>query len=189
MNDAEETDNAGVPPEQLFELFRKIDEAFRGEDIVALRAALGQPQDFPNSQMPKELEIGESVLHHAIFTSPPELIGKLLAAGADTNYGGSENTPALFSAILSERDERLDIMDLLLKHGADVGQMGYNDWTPLHLAVNLQDMEAIGFLVGHGADPYWRASDDDADTSAFDDALAMEFDEGVEAMLNGGSGR
>ncbi|MCC2098478.1 MAG: ankyrin repeat domain-containing protein [Hyphomicrobiales bacterium] len=195
MNDTDklkqtgDRDAADLSADQLFEVFRTIDEAFRGEDMEALRIALGNPEEFPNSLLPKELEMGESILHHAIFFSPIGLVRKLVEAGADTNFGGGENVPSLFSAILSERDDRVEIMEVLFEHGARISQMGYNDWTPLHLAVNARDVEAIGFLVGRGADPYWRASDDDADTSAFDDALAMGFDEGVEAMLNGGQSR
>ena len=173
-------------PEDLFALFRAVDEAFRGEDIEALKTALGNPEGFPNTPLPPALDMGDNILHYAIFFSPLVLIQQLITAGVNLKHEGVEQTPPLFSAILSERDDRITIMQSLLEHGADIIQMGYNDWAPLHLAVNAQDLDAISFLVSNGADPYWRAGDDDADTSAFDDALAMEFDEGVEAMLNGG---
>jgi len=174
-----------ISQEQVFELFRKVDAAFRGDDIEALRTALGSPAGFPNSPLPPLLDIGERILHHAIFFSSPGFIRQLIEAGADLKYESAERIPPLFSALLSERDDRAEILALLLDHGANHEQQGYNDWVPLHLAVNARDVAAIKLLVSRGADPYWRASDDDADTSPFDDALAMEFDEGVEAMLNG----
>ena len=183
------TDTPHSPdPEKLFALFRAIDEAFRDGEMDALRAALGNPADFPNTRLPPELELGEVILHHAIYFSPIAFIAALIGNGASVRYVNSENIPPLFAAILSERDERGDIMRLLLDNGADILQQGYNDWTALHLAVNARDVEAIEILVAHGADPHWRASEEAADTSAFDDVLAMEFDEGVEAMLNAPSG-
>lgn len=172
--------------ENMFSVFQQVDQAFRGDDIEALRAALGDPPGFPNSSLPELLEIGDRILHYAIFTSSLAFIQALIGAGADVKYDSADKIPPLFSAILSEREERLQIMALLLDNGADIMQLGYNEWTPLHLAVNMEDVEAITLLVGRGADPHWRAGDDDSDISAFDDALAMEFDAGVEAMLGGG---
>ena len=182
-----DADGAAPSPEDLFAVFRTVDAAFRGDDINALKEVLGNRDDFPNSPLPPALDMGETILHYAIFFSSVALVRQLITAGADVKHEGVERVPPLFSAILSERDERIAVMQLLLEHGADITQLGYNDWAPLHLAVNARDLEAITFLVSQGADPYWRAGDDDADTSAFDDALAMEFDEGVEAMLNGGA--
>ncbi|MGE3244738.1 MAG: ankyrin repeat domain-containing protein [Beijerinckiaceae bacterium] len=179
-----ETPSAGETPD-LFSRFMAIDQACRDGDMDRLRAALGNTGEFPDTPLPPELEIGEHILHHAIHVGPLEFIRALLQAGAGVNYGEGD-TPPLFAAILCERDDRIAIMQSLIDAGADVMQTGYNEWTPLHLAVNARDTEAIALLCERGADPYWRAGDSDADTSAFDDALAMEFDEGVEAMLNAG---
>lgn len=187
MTDPSETPQT-PDPEKLFALFRAIDEAFRKGDMEGLRKGLGHPPDFPNTMLPRELEMGEAILHHAIYFSPTEFIAALIDAGANVRYVNSENIPPLFAAILSERDERADIIRLLLTNDADPTQTGYNDWSPLHLAVNTRDLAAMTVLLEHGADPYWRAGEEDADTSAFDDALAMEFDEAVEAMLNAGGG-
>lgn len=180
------SDNSEQP--DLFAMFRAVDEACRNGDMEALRAAVGNPPDFPNNALPEELEIGESILLHAIYFAPVSFVGDLIDAGADVRFEGREKIPALFAAILCEREDRLEIMQSLLDRGADIQQLGYNDWTALHLAVNVRDVPAIALLVARGADPYWRAGEDQADTSAFDDALAMGFDEAVEAMLNAAKG-
>ena len=171
----------------LFAMFRAVDEACRNGDMDGLRAAVGNPADFPNNTLPAELEIGELILLHAIYFAPVSFVAALIDAGANVRFDGGEKIPVLFAAILCERDDRIEIMQTLLDKGADLAQLGYNDWSPLHLAVNARDVDAISLLVSRGADPYWRAGDEQADTSAFDDALAMGFDEGVEAMLNAGS--
>ncbi|HTG75398.1 MAG TPA: hypothetical protein VMB70_16620, partial [Terriglobia bacterium] len=70
------------------EQFRQIDAAFRNADLAALRAAVDDPDAFPNGPMP--LAIG-SCLEYAIYHSPVAFIRALLELGADpnpTNHAG-----------------------------------------------------------------------------------------------------
>ena len=64
------------------ERLRRIDEAFAAGDMAALRAAVGDPPDFPNNVMP--LAVGP-ILTYAIYWSPLRFIEELLALGADPN--------------------------------------------------------------------------------------------------------
>ncbi len=57
-----------------------------------------------------------------------------------------------------------DILELLLAHGADIQQRGFNDYTPLHWAVADRNVQAIEFLLAHGADPAARTRIDDCAT-------------------------
>lgn len=57
---------------------------------------------------------------------------------------------------------RVDSMELLLEHGADVNEVPFKDerlwkdWCykpPLHFATSLRNMESVKWLLDHGADP------------------------------------
>jgi ankyrin repeat protein len=61
----------------------------------------------------------------------------------------------LIAALLTRRDDRLEIVRLFLARGAHVQQRGLNDWTPLQYAVTLDDSNAIE-LLSAGADPNAR---------------------------------
>ena len=76
----------------------------------------------------------------------------LLELGADPNYGDHAGFPALIAALSSDRADRYELLELLLSFGADPGQRGLNDWTPLHYAAAHDDVEGIKLLLARGAD-------------------------------------
>ena len=53
---------------------------------------------------------------------------------------------------------------LLLSFGAGVQQRGINDYTPLHLAANIEHIPAMELLLSHGADLCARTGIDDCAT-------------------------
>ena len=57
-----------------------------------------------------------------------------------------------------------EVLRLLLAFGADPNQRGLNDYTPLHMAVDVRDLIAIQILLDAGADPSLRTRIDDCDT-------------------------
>ena len=57
-----------------------VHEAYQRGDLAALKAALGDPPDFPNVRNPPGFEAG--CLEYAIYHSPLELIRTLLELGA-----------------------------------------------------------------------------------------------------------
>lgn len=140
---------------------REIHEAYKAGDLDALREALGNPPDFPNCR--SAMGVGEIPLEYAIYHSPLRFIRTLLELGADPDYGDHGGFPSLIAA-LSSRDgpELHGILELLLEFGADPGQRGVNDWTPLHYAVTQnRDPKAVAILLAHGADPAARTRIDD----------------------------
>jgi ankyrin repeat protein len=152
-----------------YEQFRKIDTAFRSGDLAALRAAVDSPDAIPNGRMP--LAIG-SCLEYAIYHSPLTFIRTLLELGADPNPADHNGFPPLIAALScsraqagsSGRADVLEILDLLLSFRADPDQRGLNDWTALHMAVAVQNLEAIKLLLERGANPLLKTRVDDYET-------------------------
>ena len=156
-------------------------DAFLRGDLDALQSLLGAPPEFPNSPMPADWGLGETCLGYAIGQSPLSCIQALLNAGADPNYEASDGFPSLIAALSSDRDDIEAILELLLKHGADVQQRGINDWTPLHWAVSQHDASLVRRLLAHGADPLAHTRVDDC-TSPLEDAEARGYDDLVELL-------
>lgn len=166
---------------KLKRMFRDVDGAFRAGDMAALVVALGAPADFPNCRMPHELGLGDYPLDYAIYWSPLPFIIELIEAGAATNGEADDGFPTLFTALSSDRVDRLKVLELLLENGADIGQRGINDWTPLHYAVMQRDLPAVEILLNHGADPSAPTRIDDY-TTPMEDAVATGFTEAAALM-------
>ena len=129
----------------------QIHDAYVRGDLEELKALLGSPEDFPNCRGP--VGAGEIVLEYAIYHAPLHFVRELLELGADPNYGEHAGYPSLIAALSCvERDDRPELVELLLKFGADIQQRGHNDYTPLHYAAGLQDLHAMELLLAHGAD-------------------------------------
>lgn len=139
-----------------------IHEAYRRGNLEALKAALGNPPDFPNCRGP--VGVGEVVLEYAIYWSPIGFVRALLELGANPNYGDDAGFPALLAALSTERSDKRELIQLLLSFGADIERRGLNDWTALHMAVARGDLDAILLLLERGADPHARTRIDDCST-------------------------
>ncbi|WP_426442324.1 ankyrin repeat domain-containing protein [Bradyrhizobium genosp. P] len=145
-------------------VFKAIDDAYREGNLDALLVALGDPADFPNSLDPSDFGLGDFPLEYAIYWSPLEFVQTLLDHGANPNYLPRTGFPSLIAALSTKRSDRLDLARLLLSRGADTGQRGLNDWTPLHYAASLDDSAAIKLLLAYGADAGARTRIDDCAT-------------------------
>jgi ankyrin repeat protein len=161
---------------------KRAHDAYRAGDLDALRDALDNPPDFPNCRQPLDLAVGDHPLEYAIYWSPLAFIEQLIGVGANPNYQDHAGFPSLVAALSSGRSDKNEILKLLLKNGADVGQRGVNDWTPLHYAVVERDLEAVKVLLAHGADSQLRTRIDDC-TTPVEDAKAIGFTAAVDLML------
>ncbi len=164
---------------ERYRLFRAIDDAFKAGDPEALKMALGNSPRWFDEPMPFELGLGHP-LEYAIYWSPLGFIETLIALGSNVNYEDEPLFPALIAALSTDRHgrgDRLDVLKLLLRHGAQMTR-GLNDWTPLHYAVNLRDLEALRLLLEAGADPTVRTRIDDL-TTPLEDAEAAGFADGA----------
>jgi ankyrin repeat protein len=137
-----------------------LHKAYQNGDLTAVKAGLGDPPDFPNG--PGPAAVGPIVLEYAIYHSPLAFIRTLLEMGANPNYGDNGGFPSLIAALTcADREDMYEVLDLLLTHGADIQQRGFNDYTPLHWAVAEGNIEAAEYLLARGANPNARTSIDD----------------------------
>ena len=149
--------------------FTRLDAAFRQGDLAALRAAVDDPDRFPNGPMP--LAIGPC-LEYAIYHSPLPFIRTLLELGADPNPADHAGFPPLIAALSCSRpqpggpgrQDLAEILELLLSFGANPNQRGTNDYTPLHMAVAERNERAVAILLAAGADPSLRTRIDECET-------------------------
>ena len=149
--------------------FQKIDAAFHEGNLAALKAAVENPDDVPNGQMP--MGIGPC-LEYAIYHSPLSFIRELLELGADPNPVDHIGFPPLIAALSCSRPkpgapgrtDLIEVLTLLLKFGSDPNQRGINDYTPLHMAVSERHGGAITLLLEAGADPTLRTRIDECET-------------------------
>jgi ankyrin repeat protein len=147
----------------------RIHAAFKAGDLEALRAAVDDPSVIPNGPMP--LSIGPC-LAYAIYWSPIAFVRRLLELGADPNHDDGDGFPPLIAALSTltphpgswNRPDALEVIELLLEHGADRNQRGLNDWTALHMAVAQRSLPAVEALLRAGADPSLRTRVDDCET-------------------------
>jgi ankyrin repeat protein len=144
------------------ERYLRIDAAFKTGDMEALRAELGEAEAFPNVEAHPAMGL---CLGYAIYWSPLAFVHELLEAGADPNADEGDGFPPLIAAFDRDRsDDRRELLELLLAHGADVDRHGMNDYTALHLAAGRGDLSVVDLLLEHGADPNEITRIDDMET-------------------------
>jgi ankyrin repeat protein len=139
----------------------RIHEAFKSGDLAGIRLGVGDVAEFPNCEIP---QLGSQCLEYAIYHSPIRFVGVLVEMGADPNYGDHAGFPSLIAALSTDRQDKHDLIDLLIAAGADIEQRGINDYTPLHYAAAQNDTMAIESLVSAGADLTARTRIDDLAT-------------------------
>lgn len=83
--------------------------------------------------------------------SNPQIIEKLLEAGADPNEIGNGRGSEL-PLISAVRGNKEDLVRLLIDSGADVNQKGKYGNTPLHVAIDCVYPDMVKLLIDSGAD-------------------------------------
>ena len=113
---------------------------------------------------PPRPEGGFTPLLHAVLAGDPEVVGVLLAAGADVDDAGPDGVTALMLALTKRR---ATVARLLLERGADPrpAEAGY---TALHLAAATGQLALAEMLLARGADPDVRLARPQRLTNAFE---------------------
>jgi uncharacterized protein len=100
-------------------------------------------------------------LTSAIHSGSLETIRWMIRKGVDLLFRDDEGYTPIHSCVEHDRADKYEILDLLLRSGADVNAHGPNDWTPLHLAAISDDQKAMQILLRAGADPSIRTRIDE----------------------------
>lgn len=128
-------------------------------NLVRLFIEAGADVDARNPQ-------GQTSLAIAAAGRNPVLVKALLDAKADPNAG---KEPPLFKALAS-----VELVDVLLKAGANLNARRANAWTPLHDAALHNLAETVSSLLKQGAEPNTPEVDERTPLHIAADQLAME---------------
>ena len=111
-------------------------------------------------------------------------VSSLVKCGANVDLQGKAGHTALHHAVLGPQASICEILSCLIKKGADVNAHTFHNATPLMLASHDGHVNAVTFLIKHGADV--DLQDKDGDT-ALHYAASSSLPEIVETLLNLGA--
>jgi ankyrin repeat protein len=126
---------------------------------------------------------GWTALHLAAFFGHTAAAAALLAKGAEVKARSTnpmQNTPLHAAAA----GRQMDLVKLLIDHGADVNARQHGGWTALHAAAQSGDAALVQMLLENGADVSARA---DNNQSALDLALTKGHQQVVDLLENRGA--
>lgn len=89
--------------------------------------------------------------------SAPHVVQSLLMRGANVNALGLNGRPLHIAALWG----RLEMAELLLRHGADPNGRDSEGWTPLHVAANNDRGDFVDLLIAKGSHIDSRTRDGD----------------------------
>lgn len=129
-------------------------DSSRALDLVILLLAHKAP---PN----RADEMGYTPLERAIERCDPEIVRRLLEAGANPNALSSDDGPLLHLA-LEARQNGSQMALWLLRHKAKPNALDDNDTHPLEIAIERRDLTLLSALLEAGANPNAMDSTDSA---------------------------
>ncbi len=100
-----------------------------------------------NTVLNKFIMTHEEQLQRAITKGNPELCAELIALGADVNLQVDNKFPICLACEYNQ----YEIVELLIKHGADVNQFDFYDQSALIYAVDSGSLDVIKLLIKNGA--------------------------------------
>jgi ankyrin repeat protein len=113
----------------------------------------GATKALRNGADPNYVHEGMSLLHYLAVSANVPFVKLLLEAGAEVDSlddpGGQ--TPLMWAAITCREGDQLQVMEALIKAGADVNHENENGCTPIECAVNFRNSEAVRALHAAGA--------------------------------------
>uniref|UniRef100_A0A914D403 Uncharacterized protein n=1 Tax=Acrobeloides nanus TaxID=290746 RepID=A0A914D403_9BILA len=95
---------------------------------------------------------GWTSLMEAVLYKRISIVRYLLEQGSDPNRKDNRDKTALHHAALNLKDNKL-IVELLLKHGADINIQDKDGWTSLMRAVSINNINIVRYLLEQDADP------------------------------------
>ncbi len=116
----------------------------RHEVLAVLLKAGADPNKGIDYEIPLEMAL------QVVGKSGPEPVRLLLEAGANPNALNSSGTPLFFAGAGNSAD--VEILKLLIKHGADLNLTGPKGERVLFAAANARNWKAVLFLLEQGVD-------------------------------------
>ena len=101
---------------------------------------------------------GDTALAYAVKAGHPQLVQKLIAAGASVHTVNNvrQRQAGHSLAFVAAWTSQLDILRNLISHGIDVNLPDKRKWTPLMVACANNNIYIVKLLLEHGADPHLR---------------------------------
>ena len=125
-----------------------------------------------------------TVLHDAADRDEIDVLEYLLGQeGSEmiVNAGATDGSTALHLAVC--RDSRLESIRLLLQHGADMGAMSNDGYTPVHLAIRRRDFFCVRAFIDAGFDTNSRAGiEEKSGSTILHEAIYAVAPEGIKMM-------
>ena len=147
----------------------QLQEAILSRDLALVRHVL----EIDPLSVHHKNEVGFSALMICCTTEQPDMVALLLDAGANVHNKGTETgfyaLHCLFAHPAINEAATIKILEMLLKHGAEINVRSLNSLTPLMLASWFGNEPAVRFLIERGADATVK---DNSGKSAKDMALA-----------------
>lgn len=138
----------------------QTERALRAGRLEEIPEALATQPGFPNVDEPYT---GTPLMALAISWAPATAVADLVHQGGDVNFTALDGFPALLGAVMSGREDRVELVRVLAEAGADLERRGINGWTPLHAAASQNDAHLVRVLLELGASRTTRTGvDDDA---------------------------
>lgn len=97
-------------------------------------------------------------------------------------FRNEEGYTVLHSALERNSLDKYEVIELLIKAGADINLKGPNDWTPSHAAAAKNDVLALKIFVKYGADLTIRTAIDDYATPLEEARMLNEFGDCSDAI-------
>ena len=154
-------------------------------DLGIINFLLDHGADVHQQTARQEYAVDEVVLSLALGGGDPEVVERLLQAGADLLYQRAEGYTALLHAVHGRdvvRDERLlDLLRLLIAHGVDLNSITSYAESGLRVLSNIGRFDAVNLLLQAGAD------ESQLGWTPLMKAIALGSVDEVKTLVNGGA--
>ena len=120
-----------------------------GSDISELELLSETIKSFPHG---KDTFIERHWITNAIDCGSFETVMWMLSKGVELKFEDDEGYSPLHSCLQRDLPNKYEVFEALVKNDADINAHGPNDYTPLHLAIAMNDFIALKILLEAGAD-------------------------------------
>lgn len=125
--------------------------------------------------------IGRHWITNAIDCGSAEVVSWMLSHGATIPVDVKDGYTVLHSVIERDKDDKYQMMRILIAAGADVNEIGIHGYTPAHQAAVRNDVEALKILNEMGADFNIQTSVDDYATP-LEEAISLNRTDAKDAI-------